>query len=119
MRLFKPQKKTSYKMPAEDADTLTTVARVLGWQVDVNETTGGVSLEKEVDCSELPIALFFQGKKLGELPRLIRQEAASPVNLKDLGVESCTVAELQELVDHRLKRAAELEFLACGIENMM
>jgi len=119
MRLFKPQKKTSYKMPAEDADTLTTVARVLGWQVDVNETTEGVSLEKEVDYSELPIALFFQGKKLGELPRLIRQEAASPVNLKDLGVESCTVAELQELVDHRLKRAAELESLACGIENMM
>ena len=105
-------------MPAEDADTLTTVARVLGWQVDVNETTGEVHLEKEVDFSELPIALFFQGKKLGELPVLIRQEATSPVNFDDLGVKSCTVAELQELVEWRLKRTAELEFLACGIENM-
>ena len=116
MRLLNPQK-TSYKMPAEDADTLTTVARVLGWQEDANETIDGVHLEKEVDYSDTPVTLFFEGvKEINVLPRLIRQRIDDPVNI-DKG--AYPVSELQEVVDWRLKRASDLEALAVGIENML
>lgn len=116
MRLLKPQKKTSYKMSTEEADTLITVARVLGWQVDANETIGGVHLEKEVDYSDTPVTLFFEGvKEINVLPRLIRQRIDDPVNI-DKG--AYPVSELQEVVGWRLKRASDLEALACGIENM-
>ena len=105
-------------MPAGDADTLITVARVLGWQVDINDRSDGcIALEKEVDYSDTPVTLFFEGvKEINVLPRLIRQRIDDPVNI-DKG--AYPVSELQEVVDWRLKRASDLEALAVGIENML